>query len=111
MGLEGHGSHVFEGNQEHHYGPFGSSEYYRDYYAVTGVCLMMRRTVFQQVGGFNSAYQIGYGDIDLCLRTVEAGYRVVYTPFARILHHEGGTRGLSLPASDVLRASCKMFYA
>jgi GT2 family glycosyltransferase/glycosyltransferase involved in cell wall biosynthesis/SAM-dependent methyltransferase len=109
MGLEGHGSHVFEGNQENHYGPFGSSEWYRDYYAVTGACLMMRRAVFQQVEGFDSAYQIGYGDIDLCLRTVEAGYRVVYTPFARILHHEGGTRGLSLPASDVLRASCKMF--
>ena len=109
MGLEGHGSHVFDGDLEHHYGPFGSSEWVRDYHAVTGACLMIRRAVFEQVGGYDSAYQIGYGDIDLCLRTVEAGYRVVYTPFARLLHHEGGTRGLSLPASDVLRASCKMF--
>ncbi len=109
IGLEGHGSHVFEGNPESYYGPFGSSEWYRDYQAVTGACMCMRREVFEQVNGFDPAYQIGYGDIDLCLRVREKGYRVVYTPFARLLHHEGGTRGLSLPASDVLRASIKMY--
>lgn len=109
MGLEGHGSHVFEGNAEDCYGPYGSSEWYRDYFAVTGACAMIRREVFDQVGGFDLAYQVGYGDIDLCLRVEKEGYRVIYTPFTRVLHHEGATRGLYLPLSDVLLASCRMF--
>ncbi|HET9222616.1 MAG TPA: glycosyltransferase, partial [Roseiflexaceae bacterium] len=108
MGVEGHGSHIFDGDRENDYGPFGSPEWYRDYMAVTGACMAMRREVFEQLGGFDTAYQVGYGDIDICLRAVEAGYRVVYTPFARVLHHEGGTRGFDLPPSDVLRASMRM---
>jgi O-antigen biosynthesis protein len=108
MGLAGHGSHIFDGDRENDYGPFGSPEWYRDYLAVTGACMAMRREVFERLGGFDGAYQVGYGDIDICLRAVEAGYRVVYTPFARVLHHEGGTRGFELPPSDVLRASMRM---
>jgi O-antigen biosynthesis protein len=109
IGLAGHGSHVFEGAHEHLYGPFGSTEWYRDYHAVTGACLAVRRDVFKKLGGFDEVYRVGYGDIDLCLRAGKAGYSVVYTPFARLIHHEGGSRGLSLPPADVLRASIKMF--
>jgi len=109
IGLGGHGSHVFDGGPEHQQGPFGSSDWYRDYQAVTGACLAVRREVFEELGGFDEAYQIGYGDIDLCLRALDAGYRVIYNPFARLLHHEGATRGLTQPPSDVLRASVRMF--
>jgi GT2 family glycosyltransferase/glycosyltransferase involved in cell wall biosynthesis len=108
MGVEGHGSHLFDGAPEHTYGPFGSSEWYRNYMAVTGACMLMRREVFEKLGGFDEAYQVGYGDIELCLRAVEHGYRVVYTPFARLLHHEGATRGFDQPPSDVLRAYMRM---
>ncbi len=108
MGMLGHGSHVFDGAQENTYGPFGSSEWVRDYQAVTGACLAIRKEVFTELGGFDETYRVGYGDIDLCLRCNQAGYRVIYTPFARLLHHEGGTRGFSLPAGDVLRASYYM---
>jgi len=109
MGLEGHGSHVFDGNHEDCYGIFGSSEWYRNYQAVTGACMMLRRDVFEQLGRFDEVYQVGYSDIELCLAAIKAGYRVVYTPFARLLHHEGGTRGFKVPVSDVLRASVRLF--
>jgi len=109
MGVEGHGSHIFERLPEHHYGPFGSPDWYRDYKAVTGACMMIPRPVFEELGGFDEQYQLGYGDIDLCLRAGQAGYRIVYTPFATLLHHEGATRGFSLPPSDVLRASYLMY--
>jgi glycosyltransferase involved in cell wall biosynthesis/GT2 family glycosyltransferase len=109
MGVEGHGSHIFERLPEHHYGPFGSPDWYRDYQAVTGACMMVPKAVFEELGGFDETYQVGYGDIDLCLRAGQAGYRVVYSPFATMLHHEGGTRGYSLPPSDVLRASYLMY--
>ncbi|HSQ17080.1 MAG TPA: glycosyltransferase [Anaerolineales bacterium] len=108
IGLGGHGSHVFDGGPEHQDGPFGSSDWYRDYQAVTGACLAVRREVFEELGGFDEAYQVGYGDIDLCLRAVDAGYQVIYNPFARLLHHEGATRGLAQPPGDVLRASVRM---
>jgi len=109
MGVEGHGSHIFERLPEHHYGPFGSPDWYRDYHAVTGACMMIPKSVFAELGGFDENYEVGYGDIDICLRAGEAGYRVVYTPFAELLHHEGGTRGLALPPNDVIRASALLY--
>jgi len=109
MGVEGHGSHAFDGDRENDYGPFGTPEWYRDYQAVTGACMAMRRAVFEQLGGMDELYQVGFNDIDMCLRAVRAGYRVAYTPFARLLHHEGGSRGFTLPPSDVLRATVLMF--
>lgn len=109
IGFGGHGSHLFDGARESTYGPFGSTEWYRDCMAVTGACLAIHRRLFAELGGFDEAYQVGYGDIDLCLRAVDAGKRVVYTPFARIIHHEGASRGFWLPPSDVLRASASFF--
>lgn len=108
MGLAGHGSHIFDGGREHTYTIYGSTESYRNVQAVTGACMMMRRTVFDALGGFDEVYEIGYSDIEICLRALEQGYRIVYTPFARVLHHEGGTRGFSLPPADVLRATMQM---
>ncbi len=108
MGLAGHGSHAFDGCVEGTYGPFGSSEWYRDYLAVTGACMAMRRAVFVQLQGFAEAYQIGYGDLELGLRAVSHGLRVIYTPFARLLHHEGASRGFNNPPADVLRAYWQM---
>jgi O-antigen biosynthesis protein len=108
MGMCGHGSHVFEGCSSSTYGYFGSSDWYRNYQAVTGACMAVRREVFAALNGFDETYIVGYGDIDLCLRAREQGFRVVYTPFAKMLHHEGATRGLNQPPSDVLRATVKM---
>jgi glycosyltransferase involved in cell wall biosynthesis/GT2 family glycosyltransferase len=111
IGLGGHGSHIFEDCPEDDTGPFGSPEWVRNYQAVTGACMMTRRSVFDELGGFDELYQLCYSDIDFCLRARAAGYRVVYTPFARVRHHEGASRGYSVPANDVLRASCEMMPA
>ncbi len=108
MGLEGHGSHVFDGGPDRHYGPFGSTEWYRNYQAVTGACMSVRRSVFEKIGEFDEAYVVGYSDIEFCLRAVEAGLRIVYTPHAALMHVEGGTRGFTLPPADVLRATLRM---
>ncbi|MEZ5404969.1 MAG: glycosyltransferase family 2 protein [Verrucomicrobiia bacterium] len=66
----------------------------RNWSAVTGACLMMRREVFQKVGGFDAQnFPIHYSDVDLCLRIRQAGYWIVYTPYARLMHHESASRG------------------
>ncbi len=67
----------------------------REYSAVTGATMMCRRQVFEELGGFDEEYEVAFNDVDFCLRAREAGYRVVYTPDAELVHDESKTRGLS----------------
>jgi GT2 family glycosyltransferase len=63
--------------------------------AVTAACMLVRRDAFEEVGGFDEAIAVGFGDVDLCLRVGERGYRIVFCPHAELLHHESYTRGTS----------------
>ena len=65
----------------------------RNVSAVTGACLAIRRALFCELGGFDTAWQVSYGDLDLSLRLVEAGYRIVWTPYAKLIHLESASRG------------------
>jgi len=108
MGMEGHSSHVFSGAPEGYCGPFGSVEWYRNYNAVTAACMMMRREVFDRVGGFDEEYLLVFSDVEICLRALRQGYRVVYTPFVRLRHHEGRSRANQMPMSDLQRGYVHM---
>lgn len=62
--------------------------------AVTGACLLLRKAVFDEVGGLEEAnLAVAFNDVDLCLRVREAGYRNVWTPYAEAYHHESVSRG------------------
>jgi len=65
----------------------------RESMAVTAACLMVRREVFEKVGGFNEEFTVGFGDTDLCLRIREAGFMNLWTPYARLIHYESASRG------------------
>lgn len=65
-----------------------------DMTVVTAACLMIRKELFEKIGGFDEGYRITYNDVDLCLRIRELGYYNLYTPYARLLHHESITVGL-----------------
>lgn len=56
--------------------------------AVTGACLVIRREIFDEVGGFDEQLTGAFNDIDLCLRLKQRGYRIIWTPFAKFIHHE-----------------------
>ncbi len=64
----------------------------RDYSAVTAACIMMRRTVFEQVRGFDEKFGIGFNDTDLCLRIGTAGYKILYDGHTVLYHYESATR-------------------
>jgi GT2 family glycosyltransferase len=64
-----------------------------DVSAATAACLLVRRRLFDEVGGFDEAFPLAYGDVDLCLRLRKRGYQVVYTPDAKLVHCESATRG------------------
>jgi GT2 family glycosyltransferase len=66
----------------------------QNFSAVTAACLVVRKTVFHEVGGFDDVdLPITNNDVDLCIKIREAGYRNVYTPRAVLFHHESATRG------------------
>jgi glycosyltransferase involved in cell wall biosynthesis len=62
--------------------------------AVTGACLLTRRRVYGEVGGFNTRLRVDFNDVDFCLRIRRAGYRIVFTPYARLYHHESASFGV-----------------
>jgi GT2 family glycosyltransferase len=101
VGMEGHGSHVYAKAREGYQGPFGSVDWYRNCSAVTAACMMMRREVFNNIGGFDENYELVFSDIEICQRAIKDGYRILYTPFARLIHHEGLTRHQHIPSHDI----------
>lgn len=65
----------------------------QDVSAVTAACMMMKKQVFQEAGGFEEKLSVAFNDVDLCLRVREKGYLVVYDPYAVLYHMESRTRG------------------
>lgn len=74
-------------------GPDGELLVARDCAAVTGACMLVRRDLFDAVGGFDEAFPMNLGDTDLCLRARSRGARVLFAPQAVLVHHESATRG------------------
>lgn len=72
--------------------------------AVTGACMLISRTCLESTGAFDeSIFGIAYNDVDFCLRAIEAGFRIVVTPFATLLHHESASRGSDETAQNIAR--------
>lgn len=61
--------------------------------AVTAACLLMRKETFDAITGYDDQLAVGFGDVDLCLRTLEQGWRILYCPQASLIHHESYSRG------------------
>jgi len=74
-------------------GYFSRAALQQELSAVTGACLMVRRKVFDEVGGLDEQIAVAFNDIDFCLRLRRAGYRNIWTPFSELIHHESASRG------------------
>jgi glycosyltransferase involved in cell wall biosynthesis len=94
LGVGGVASHSHKQMPRGQYGYFGRACLIQSFSAVTAACLVIRKTVYQQVGGMNETdLPVAFNDVDFCLRLREAGYRNVWTPYAELYHHESATRG------------------
>lgn len=100
VGMEGLAGHNFYGMANPSDSLYGSSNWYRDYSAVTGACLLIRRNIFEAVGGFDETFILNWSDVQLCLKCIEAGYRIVYNPFCTLLHFESKTHKRNIPLRD-----------
>jgi GT2 family glycosyltransferase/glycosyltransferase involved in cell wall biosynthesis len=88
LGPLGSAAHAFHGWPWKTPGYNAFTHCIRNYSAVTAACIALRKEVFEQVGGFDETFPIDYNDIDFCLRILEQGYRIVYTPYAALYHFE-----------------------
>jgi ADP-heptose:LPS heptosyltransferase/GT2 family glycosyltransferase len=104
LGL-GMGRHAFRHAEETEPGYFGLALTRREVIAVTGACLLVRRTVFEALGGFDEAHDVINNDMDFCLRVHRAGMRTIFTPFATLVHHELASRGGMKEDFDTVRFS------
>lgn len=94
MGIGGFASHAHRLYPATHPGYAGRALLVQNFSAVTGACLVMRRGVFRAIGGFDEDnLPVAFNDVDLCLRVREAGYRVLWTPYAILHHYESYSRG------------------
>lgn len=62
--------------------------------AVTAACMMIKKVLFEKLGGFDEKLRVSYNDVDLCLRLYEKGYQNLYTPYVRLIHHESISVGM-----------------
>lgn len=66
----------------------------QDYSAVTAACMMVKKSVYEEVGGLTEGLEVAFNDVDFCLKVNQAGYLVVYNPYAELYHYESKSRGL-----------------
>ena len=91
LGVHGAAGHAFVGLGRDTVGANGYTHLIRNYSAVTGAVLATRRSVLDEVGGYDERLALDFNDVDLCLRIGQAGRRIAFTPFAELYHFEGST--------------------
>jgi GT2 family glycosyltransferase len=93
LGVAGVAAHAFHQHPGHSPGYAGSNIVIRNCSAVTAACMLTRRDVFDRVGGFDENLKVDFNDVDYCLKVREQGYRIVFTPYAELRHHESASFG------------------
>jgi len=82
----GAGFHPFQRINEKKGGYHDIMNVVRECSAVTGACLLIKKEIFERVNQFDESFDLYYGDADLCLKIIENGYHILYTPYAKLLH-------------------------
>lgn len=102
VGMTGFAGHVFAAQPDDGRETlFGSADHARDCLAVTSAAVLLRRSLFDELEGFDERFTVCGGDVDLCLRAHERGVRTVYQPAAVLVHHESvSRRGSKIPEDD-----------
>ena len=94
LGIGGVAGHSHKHFARHTYGYFSRMRVAHEVSAVTGACLLVRADLYRELGGLDEKlFKVAFNDVDFCLRVREAGYKIVFTPFAELYHHESASRG------------------
>ena len=96
IGLGAHrtAGHVHYKQPKQNLGYMGRLCYAQDMSAVTGACLMVKKSLYEELGGLDETFAVSLNDVDFCLKLREKGLLNVWTPFAELYHYESQSRGL-----------------
>lgn len=110
VGLGGAAAHAHRGFNHKEYGYFLRLGITHNLSAVTGACLMVKKSVFDEVGGLDESFEVAYNDVDFCLRVLETGRVNVWTPYAELYHYESKSRGVDdLATNERFQGEFKRF--
>lgn len=93
IGIGGIAGHVNLNIDKKDPGYFSRANVINNFSAVTGACLMIKKEIYEKVGGLDEKFAVAFNDIDLCLKVRKEGYLVVYTPYSKLYHYESKSRG------------------
>lgn len=107
-GVAGHSHKYFPGD---HAGYFGRLSLVQNLSAVTAACLLVRREIYDEIGGLNEKdLTVAFNDVDFCLRVRESGYRNIWSPYVTLFHHESISRGKEDRPEKVQRFNSEVQY-
>ena len=107
LGIGGVASHAHKGIPRGNFGYFGRASAHQMFSAVTAACLMIRKSTYQAVDGFDETLKVAYNDVDFCLKVRAQGLRNLYNPFASFIHHESASRGSDQEGSNQQRLAAE----
>jgi GT2 family glycosyltransferase len=111
LGIGGVAGHAHKYAERYEYGYFGRLFLTQNYSAVTGACLVVKKSIYEELGGLNEKdLPIAFNDVDFCLRVRDSGYRNVWTPLAELFHHESISRGFDDSPTEQKRAAREVSY-
>jgi GT2 family glycosyltransferase len=93
LGVGGVAGHMHKHMPRGTSGYVGRARLLQNVSAVTAACCLVRKSVYDEVGGLDERFEVAFNDVDFCLRVSEAGYRNLWTPYAELYHFESATRG------------------
>ena len=103
VGFGGIAGHTFIGLHKAENSYFHRAMSTQDYSAVTAACMMSKKSLFEEVGGFTEELAVAFNDIDYCMKVRAAGKLVVYNPYALLYHYESKSRGLEDTPEKIAR--------
>ena len=103
LGIGGVAGHSHKNFPRNHPGYIFRLTIAQNYSCVTAACILMSRKVWDEVHGLDEAFKVAFNDVDLCMRIRQAGYLIVWTPYAELYHFESKSRGLEDTPEKQLR--------
>mgnify|MGYP000656459502 CR=1 FL=1 len=110
LGIRGIAGNMFRGLPKGYSGYMHKASTQQDLSAVTAACMMVKRSVYEEVGGFEEQLAVAFNDIDFCLKVRRCGYLVVYDPYVKLYHYESRSRGAEDNEEKIRRYQCEIDY-
>ena len=110
VGIGGVAGSVFVGLKRGYTGYMHRASIQQNLSAVTAACMMVKKSVFEEVGGFEEELKVAFNDIDFCLKIREKGHLIVYEPYVELYHYESKTRGAEDTTEKIRRFQSEIEY-